>query len=97
MERETGSELGQLNMNTNDPNLAHISYNLERHFPHAPWEREAQRNLMTHKSLVDFYYFDCQDLGEVPGLPYLPGTGYDATQEGTEFLIHNRDTSCLSV
>jgi hypothetical protein len=33
--RETGSKLGQLNKNTDDPNLAHISYNLEQHFPYA--------------------------------------------------------------
>lgn len=71
--RESESKLGQLNMNANDPDLAHISYNLEQHFLHAHREREAWRNLVTHESLVDFCCFDCQDLGEVPGLPNLPG------------------------
>lgn len=80
-------------MNTNAPNLAHVSHNLGQHSLHACWEREAYRNLVTHKSPVDLYCFDHQFSGEVPALPHF----HDATHGGTEFL-YNRHflPQCMS-
>lgn len=80
-------------MNTDDPNLAHVSHNLGQHSPHAHWEREAYRNLVTHKSSVDLYCFDGRFSGEVPALPYV----HDDTHVGTEFLYNRHFPSqCMS-
>lgn len=45
-------QTGSVEYNTNDSNLARISYDLEQHFPHAHRERKAQGNLVAHQNFI---------------------------------------------